>query len=139
MIVILLQYTNKNNIKNLTDKEFNGMMEGFWYKVGDILTMTQPGETSQYVLDNIAFAGVGKKEQTKYENDTNVIRSIRENGNNEFPTVQIIDKFKGTNKSIQFAENDIDEYLLKPKYGKSETLSTFMLLYPSLDFSNKFP
>ena len=72
----------------------------------------------------------------------NVLRPIRDilrgNGTNDFPTDQIMDKFKGTNKSIQFAEDDIDEYLLKLKYGKSETLSTLMLLYPSLDFSNKF-
>lgn len=72
----------------------------------------------------------------------NVIRPIRdiirENGNNEFPITEIIDKFKGTNKSIQFTEDDIDEYLLKLRYGKSETLSVLMLLYPSLDFSNKF-
>lgn len=327
---------NKYDFRFLTDKEFSGMTEGFWYKVGDILTMTQPGETSQYVLDNIAFAGTYTKEQTMHANNTlqklynvvhtdktlsyykekaaeldkvlnifirvnsggtvltysdlllsiasaqwenhdareeitefvddvnsigggfrinkdfvlktalvltdfpniafkvdnfnkpnmmkieanwenikraikqsvhlvssfgytgetlssnnalipiayylltigmpdnfvesgatkenrakikkwlimallkkafsgqpdNVIRPIRdiirENGNDEFPIVQIIDKFKGTNKSIQFAEDDIDEYLLKLKYGKSETLSTLMLLYPSLDFSNKF-
>lgn len=327
---------NKYDFRFLTDKEFSGMTEGFWYKVGDILTMTQPGETSQYVLENIAFAGTYTKEQTMHANNTlqklynvvhtdktlsyykekateldkvlnifirvnsggtvltysdlllsiasaqwenydareeitefvddvnsigggfrinkdfvlktalvltdfpniafkvdnfnkpnmmkieanwenikraikqsvhlvssfgytgktlssnnalipiayylltigmpdnfvesgatkknrakikkwlimallkkvfsgqpdNVIRPIRdiirENGNNEFPIVQIIDKFKGTNKSIQFAEDDIDEYLLKLKYGKSETLSTLMLLYPSLDFSNKF-
>lgn len=327
---------NKYDFRFLTDKEFSGMTEGFWYKVGDILTMTQPGETSQYVLDNIAFAGTYTKEQTMHANNTlqklynvvhtdktlsyykekaaeldkvlnifirvnsggtvltysdlllsiasaqwenhdareeitefvddvssigggfrinkdfvlktalvltnfpdiafkvdnfnkpnmmkieanwenikraikqsvhlvssfgytgetlssnnalipiayylltigmpdnfvesgttkenrakikkwlimallkkafsgqpdNVIRPIRdiirENGNNEFPIAQIIDKFKGTNKSIQFTEDDIDEYLLKLKYGKSETLSTLMLLYPSLDFSNKF-
>ena len=327
---------NKYDFRFLTDKEFSGMTEGFWYKVGDILIMTQPGETSQYVLDNIAFAGTYTKEQTMHANNTlqklynvvhtdktlsyykekaaeldkvlnifirvnsggtvltysdlllsiasaqwenhdareeitefvddvnsigggfrinkdfvlktalvltdfpniafkvdnfnkpnmmkieanwenikraikqsvhlvssfgytgetlssnnalipiayylltigmpdnfvesgatkenrakikkwlimallkkafsgqpdNVIRPIRdiirENGNNEFPITQIVDKFKGTNKSIQFAEDDIDEYLLKLKYGKSETLSTFMLLYPSLDFSNKF-
>lgn len=327
---------NKYDFRFLTDKEFSGMTEGFWYKVGDILTMTQPGETSQYVFENIAFAGSYTKEQTMHANNTlqklynvvhtdktlsyykekateldkvlnifirvnsggtvltysdlllsiasaqwenydareeitefvddvnsigggfrinkdfvlktalvltdfpniafkvdnfnkpnmmkieanwenikraikqsvhlvssfgytgktlssnnalipiayylltigmpdnfvesgatkknrakikkwlimallkkvfsgqpdNVIRPIRdiirENGNNEFPIAQIIDKFKGTNKSIQFAEDDIDEYLLKLKYGKSETLSTLMLLYPSLDFSNKF-
>ncbi|MBO6308621.1 MAG: DUF262 domain-containing protein [Oribacterium sp.] len=327
---------NKYDFRFLTDKEFSGMTEGFWYKVGDILTMTQPGETSQYVLDNIAFAGTYTKEQTMHANNTlqklynvvhtdktlsyykekaaeldkvlnifirvnsggtvltysdlllsiasaqwenhdareeitefvddvnsigggfrinkdfvlktalvltdfpniafkvdnfnkpnmmkieanwenikraikqsvhlvssfgytgetlssnnalipiacylltigmpdnfvesgatkenrakikkwlimallkkafsgqpdNVIRPIRdiirENGNNEFPITQIVEKFKGTNKSIQFAEDDIDEYLLKLKYGKSETLSTLMLLYPSLDFSNKF-
>lgn len=63
---------------------------------------------------------------------------IRENGKNDFPISQIVERFKGTNKSIQFTEDDIDAYLLKLKYGKSETLSTLMLLYPSLDFSNKF-
>lgn len=72
----------------------------------------------------------------------NVIRPIRdilrENGTNDFPIEAIVDKFKGTNKSIQFSEDDIDEYLLKLRYGARETLSTLMLLYPSLDFSNKF-
>ena len=72
----------------------------------------------------------------------NVIRPIREilknHGNSDFPINEIIDKFKGTNKSIQFTEDDIDEYLLKLKYGARETLSTLMLLYPSLDFSNRF-
>lgn len=72
----------------------------------------------------------------------NVLRPIRDilknNGANDFPIDQIIDRFKGTNKSIQFTMDDIDEYLLELKYGKSETLSTLMLLYPSLDFSNKF-
>lgn len=72
----------------------------------------------------------------------NVIRPIREiiknNVSTDFPINEIIDKFKGTNKSIQFTEDDIDEYLLKLEYGSRETLSTLMLLYPSLDFSNKF-
>lgn len=72
----------------------------------------------------------------------NVIRPIRDiikkNGKNDFPIEAIIDKFKGTNKSIQFSEDDIDEYLLKLRYGAKETLSTLMLLYSSLDFSNKF-
>lgn len=328
--------TNKYDFRFLTDKEYAGMTEGFWYRVGDILTMTQPGDASQYVLENIAFAGNYTKEQTMHANNTlqklynvvhtdktlsyykekateldkvlnifirvnsggtvltysdlllsiasaqweshdakaeitefvddvnaigggfrinkdfvlkaalvltdfpdiafkvgnfnkpnmmkieanwdnikraiklsihlvssfgysgetlssnnalipiayylftigmpdnfvesgaakgnrakikkwlilallkkvfsgqpdNVIKPIRdiirENGHNEFPLTQILEKFKGTNKSILFAEDDIDEYLLKLKYGKSETLSTLMLLYPSLDFSNKF-
>lgn len=328
--------SNKYDFRFLTDDEYKGMTEGYWYKVGDILTMTQPGETSQYVLDHIAFAGAYTKEQTMHANNTlqklynvvhtdktlsyykeksveldkvlnifirvnsggtvltysdlllsiasaqwenhdareeitefveevnaigggfrinkdfvlktalvltdftdiafkvdnfnkpnmmkieanwdnikraikqsvnlvssfgysgetlssnnalipiayylltigmpenfvesgttrdnkakikkwlimallkkafsgqpdNVIRPIRdiirENGTGDFPISQIIDRFKGTNKSILFTEDDIDEYLLKLKYGKSETLSTLMLLYPSLDFSNKF-
>lgn len=328
--------SNKYDFRFLTDDEYKGMIEGYWYKVGDILTMTQPGETSQYVLDHIAFAGEYTKEQTMHANNTlqklynvvhtdktlsyykeksveldkvlnifirvnsggtvltysdlllsiasaqwenhdareeitefveevnaigggfrinkdfvlktalvltdftdiafkvdnfnkpnmmkieanwdnikraikqsvnlvssfgysgetlssnnalipiayylltigmpenfvesgttrdnkakikkwlimallkkafsgqpdNVIRPIRDiirdNGTGDFPISQIIDRFKGTNKSILFTEDDIDEYLLKLKYGKSETLSTLMLLYPSLDFSNKF-
>lgn len=328
--------SNKYDFRFLTDDEYKGMTEGCWYKVGDILTMTQPGETSQYVLDHIAFAGTYTKDQTMHANNTlqklynvvhtdktlsyykekateldkvlnifirvnsggtvltysdlllsiasaqwenhdareeitefveevnsigggfrinkdfvlktalvltdftdiafkvdnfnkpnmmkieanwdnikraikqsvnlvssfgysgeslssnnalipiayylltigmpdnfvesgttrenkakikkwlimsllkkafsgqpdNVIRPIRDiirdNGNDDFPIDQIIDKFKGTNKSISFGVDDIEEYLLKLKYGKSETLSTLMLLYPSLDFSNKF-
>ena len=329
--------SNKYDFRFLTDDEYKGMTEGYWYKVGDILTMTQPGETAQYVLDHIAFpAGKYTKEQTMHANNTlqklynvvhtdktlsyykeksveldkvlnifirvnsggtvltysdlllsiasaqwenhdareeitefveevnaigggfrinkdfvlktalvltdftdiafkvdnfnkpnmmkieanwnnikraikqsvnlvssfgysgetlssnnalipiayylltigmpekfvesgttrdnkakikkwlimallkkvfsgqpdNVIRPIRDiirdNGTGDFPISQIIDRFKGTNKSILFIEDDIDEYLLKLKYGKSETLSTLMLLYPSLDFSNKF-
>lgn len=327
---------NKYDFRFLTDDEHKGMTEGYWYKVGDILTMTQPGETSQYVLDHIAFEGTYTKDQTMHANNTlqklynvvhtdktlsyykekaveldkvlnifirvnsggtvltysdlllsiasaqwenhdareeitefveevnaigggfrinkdfvlktalvltdftdiafkvdnfnkpnmmkieanwenikraikqsvnlvssfgytgetlssnnalipiayylltigmpenfvesgttrdnkakikkwlimallkkafsgqpdNVIRPIRDiirdNGTADFPISKIVDKFKGTNKSILFTEDDIEEYLLKLKYGKSETLSTLMLLYPSLDFSNKF-
>ncbi len=72
----------------------------------------------------------------------NVLRPIRkiikDNIKNDFPIEKILDEFKGTNKSIQFSEDDIDEFLLNLKYGKSDTLSTLMLLYPSLDFNNKF-
>ncbi|MCH3950454.1 MAG: DUF262 domain-containing protein [Acidaminococcus sp.] len=72
----------------------------------------------------------------------NVLRPIREiikaNGSNEYPLDEIIERFKGTIKSIQFTVDDIDDFLLNLKYGKSDTLSTLMLLYPSLDFSNKF-
>lgn len=38
--------TNKYDFRFLTDEEYAEMTEGFWYKVGDILTMMQPGETS---------------------------------------------------------------------------------------------
>ena len=327
---------NKYDFRFLTEKEYKEMSDGFWYKVGDVLTMTQPGDTSQYVFDNIAFAGSYTKEQTMHANNTlqklynvvhtdktlsyykekaveldkvlnifirvnsggtiltysdlllsiasaqweehdareeitefvedinsigggfkinkdfvlktalvltdfpniafkvdnfnkpnmmkietnwenikcsikqavnlvssfgysgetlssnnalipiayylltigmpdnfvesgatkdnrakikkwlimallkkafsgqpdNVLRPIRdiirENGKADYPITQIIERFKGTPKSIQFTEDDIEAYLLKLKYGKSETLSTLMLLYPSLDFSNKF-
>lgn len=72
----------------------------------------------------------------------NVIRPIRkiikENGKKDFPLGSIIDEFKGKPKSIQFDNVDIDEYLLNLRYGEKETLYTLMLLYPSLDFSNRF-
>lgn len=72
----------------------------------------------------------------------NVIRTTRtilsENTTDQFPFETILEKFKGTDKSIIFTDDDIDEYLLNLRYGKSETLSTLMLLYPSLDFANNF-
>lgn len=75
------------------------------------------------------------------QSDT-LLRQIREilraNETDDFPAEKIAERFKGTNKAIQFTEDDIDEYLSRLKYGKSDTLSVLMLLYPSLDYSNKF-
>ena len=63
---------------------------------------------------------------------------LRDNGIAEFPYERIASRFKGTNKSIAFTQDDIDEYLMTLRYGKPDTLSTLMLLYPSLDFKNIF-
>lgn len=72
----------------------------------------------------------------------NIIRTIREiikeNTTDQFPLEKNIEKFRGTDKSIVFTDDDIDEYLLNSRYGNSETLSTLLLLYPSLDFANNF-
>ena len=72
----------------------------------------------------------------------NVLRPIREiirnNSKEGFPFNEIVERFKGTNKSISFTNDDIDDYLLTLRYGKPDTLSTLMLLYPSLDFNNYF-
>lgn len=72
----------------------------------------------------------------------NILKPIREilrkNGEAQFPIEEIATRFKVTNKSIYFSEEEIEEFLLKLKYGKKDTLSTLMLLYPSLDFGNKF-
>ncbi len=69
----------------------------------------------------------------------NVLRPIRGIIKNKtsFPFDQIIEKFKGTNKSILFPEDDI-ENLLSLKYGRAYTFSVLALLYPNLDFRNKF-
>lgn len=59
-----------------------------------------------------------------------------EAGFKDFPVQDISEKFKGTPHSLQFDEDDIDGHLLRCQYGKPETLSTLLLLYPSLNFNN---
>ncbi len=69
-----------------------------------------------------------------------VIRPMREvlrDSLNDFPLDQIIDKFKGTNKSLVSTEDDI-ENMLCYRYGQGYTFSTLALLYPSFDFRNRF-
>ena len=65
------------------------------------------------------------------------VREILRTNNNSFPLEEIKDKFKGTTKSLQFTEDDI-ENLLQSKYSQGYTFSTLALLYPTLDFRNKF-
>jgi len=70
----------------------------------------------------------------------NVIKSTREilkDNNIKFPLNIIIDKFKGTGKSLLLSDEDI-ENLLQLQYGNTYTFSLLSLLYPSLDFNNKF-
>jgi len=70
----------------------------------------------------------------------NVLRPIRDLINqdlSEFPLTKIIDKFKGTNKTLIFSDEDI-ENLTYYKYGQAFTFSVLSLLYPTLDFRNKF-
>mgnify|MGYP001574020260 CR=1 FL=1 len=69
-----------------------------------------------------------------------VLRSTREvlsENSNGFPVNKIVEKFKGTNKSLSFVEDDI-ENMLYYRYGQSYTFSALALLYQSLDFRNKF-
>ncbi|WP_314032419.1 DUF262 domain-containing protein [Mogibacterium timidum] len=71
----------------------------------------------------------------------NVLRPLREiimtNGNKEFPLDEIINKLRGTSKTLVFTDDDI-ESLLELQYGRSDTLMILMLLYSSLDYNNKF-
>lgn len=70
-----------------------------------------------------------------------ILRPLREiikaNGNNEFPLDEIIKRLRGTSKSIIFTDDDIDS-LLELQYGRADTLMILMMLYPSLDYNNKF-
>lgn len=65
------------------------------------------------------------------------IREIIKSNNVEFPLAAIREKFKGTPKSLEFTDDDI-ENLLYSRYGDGYTFSTLVLLYPTLDFRNKF-
>lgn len=65
------------------------------------------------------------------------IRKILQEQENSFPLAAITEHFKGTPKSIVFTEDDI-EFLLNTQYGQNHTFSVLALLYPTLDFRNKF-
>ena len=71
----------------------------------------------------------------------NVLRPLRDviesNGNNDFPLEAIIERLRGTSKSMVFTNDDI-EMMLENRYGKAETLTVLMLLYPQLDYNNIF-
>lgn len=70
----------------------------------------------------------------------NVLRPIRkiiQESHASFPMDLIIDKFKGTTKSLLFSTEDI-ENLTHYKYGQGFTFSILSLLYPHLDYHNQF-
>ncbi|MES5867283.1 DUF262 domain-containing protein [Bacillus cereus group sp. RP32] len=70
----------------------------------------------------------------------NILRKLRKviaANNNEFPLQLIIDEFKGEAKSFTFSDDEIDN-LLSYQYGQKHTFSILAVLYPHLDFRNKF-
>ncbi|MCP1190835.1 DUF262 domain-containing protein [Priestia flexa] len=70
----------------------------------------------------------------------NVLRPLRRiigTNHNEFPLQAILDEFKGGTKSFTFNDDEIDN-LLSYQYGQKHTFSILALLYPNLDFRNKF-
>jgi len=70
----------------------------------------------------------------------NVLRPIRDvlrNSSDTFPFGDITDRLKGTTKTMVFGDDEIVN-LLFYQYGQKYTYSSLALLYPSLDFRNKF-
>jgi len=65
------------------------------------------------------------------------IRDILRGNSDAFPLDAIIDKLKGSNKSIVCTQDDVDN-MLYHRYGQGYTFSILALLYPTLDFRNKF-
>jgi uncharacterized protein with ParB-like and HNH nuclease domain len=70
----------------------------------------------------------------------NVLRPIRAIMQDEiqgFPLEGMIEKFKGTTKAVTFTNDDI-ENLFYSRYGQGHTFSVLALLYPTLDYRNRF-
>lgn len=65
------------------------------------------------------------------------IRNIIKEKNKIFPFNEIVEKFKGSTKTIIFTGDEI-ENLIYHKYGKGHTFSVLSLIYPTLDFRNRF-
>src|SRR3989338_2056556 len=65
------------------------------------------------------------------------IRQIIKNKFSGFPMNEIVENFRGKTKSILINDDDI-ENLFFYKYGHPLTFSLLALLYPTLDFKNKF-
>jgi len=65
------------------------------------------------------------------------IRAIIQSTALGFPVDAIIEKFKGTTKAVTFSDDDI-ENLFYASYGQGHTFSVLALLYPTLDYRNRF-
>lgn len=66
-----------------------------------------------------------------------VMRKIINENKNYFPLKEIISYYKGKRKSLLFTEDDI-ENILELNYGKAQTFSALVLLYPSLNWNFKY-
>mgnify|MGYP000252448562 CR=1 FL=1 len=70
-----------------------------------------------------------------------ILRPLREvikaNGNNEFPLDEIINRLRGTSKTIVFTDDDI-EALLELQYGRADIVDGFDDAVSFLDYNNKF-
>lgn len=64
-------------------------------------------------------------------------REVIKNNNAVFPYKDIIARLRGTNRSLIFSEDDIRNHL-SYKYGQNYTFSVLALLYPNLDYRNRF-
>lgn len=70
----------------------------------------------------------------------NVLRSLRrviKENPGSFPLAEIIETFKGSTKTFTFDQDELNN-LLNYQYGQSHTFSVLSVLYPTLDFRNKF-
>ena len=71
----------------------------------------------------------------------NILRAlrevIRENPSEGFPYEKMVEKQKGLDKNFTFTDDEI-ENLFSYQYGQAYTFSVLSILYPGLDYRNKF-
>jgi len=65
------------------------------------------------------------------------VRKVLGERTDAFPLTKIVRELKGSSKSMICTKDDV-ESMLSYRYGQGYTFSTLALLYPSLDFRNKF-
>jgi len=65
------------------------------------------------------------------------MREVIEESHQSFPLSEIVEKLRGRPKSLIFNDDEI-QTLFDYKYGGPYTFSTLALLYPTLDFRNRF-
>jgi uncharacterized protein with ParB-like and HNH nuclease domain len=71
------------------------------------------------------------------DNFLRIIREVIKNSANNFPFEEINEKLKGTDKSISFNKDEIDN-LFGHNYGHARVFPILASIYTSLDFNNKF-
>ncbi len=112
----------------------------YLYKIG---CPSNLAESSKYETDRkliFKWLVIALLKRTFSGQPDNVLRPIREvisGSQNGFPYEEIINKLKGTTKSMSFDDDEIYN-LLYYQYGQPYTYSALAFIYPSLDFRNKF-
>ena len=66
-----------------------------------------------------------------------IMRNLTNKNMGKFPLKEVIEHYKGSNKSISFDEDDIDN-LMSLQYGKAKTYCALTLLYPALNYNYKY-
>jgi uncharacterized protein with ParB-like and HNH nuclease domain len=66
-----------------------------------------------------------------------IMRNLTNKNMGRFPLQEVIEHYKGSNKSISFSEDDI-ENLMSLQYGKAKTYCALTLLYPALNYNYKY-
>ena len=102
-------------------------------------------ETSTYKVDDrkkikLWFTSALLKRVFSFSPD-GVLRPVREiirnQSSNGFPLDSISENFKGTNRALQFTDDDINN-LLYSRYGQGDTLVILSILYPWADLRHNF-